>query len=779
VKLQVTLNPDLRRVLAPGDRRLWLLGSVALRIVLGANPVWQVEIYWRRLVPALTVLALAAYLGLATAAWYWWARNPVSQVRWRDVALAPVRWDELTRRRGETAIATALERLKQKDYTEAYYGLRVGLARAPGNTAARLVLAQLLAFQNPVQALNLLEEGLQYTPNDRGLLQALFGLYAAQQAPDRALMQAEALMAPGRSPATNLETRFFAGTIRFSLFLETGRTAEAERAYGELEPLIATPADRLTWHRLRLSLLLKRGELSEARAWYKQAYPAGDSGAEGYRAAAEIALAAGDDEELSLALRRLQLASKNGVAANLYAYQCWHKAGQTARMAATERGFFSQYGGDDAALQAFAALAVNLELPDVVAHAAQVARANRLSDFAFKVHLTEIALRQGKFDAAFSQLSDWERSVETLKVEQRFYPQFLSRLVRCCVAGGDQQTGLLLHALGDGRGQAQMGVYRLAVEALERSGNPAAAAQVAQAGLVLYPYSAPLLAANERLSSRLAATQKPAGGSGSATPPVLPDTADATLLAIDQALGKGEYIQARDLLAETRRQSPAWLAGAEGELAIREVALALRTQEPLAVRAVASGYLERHRAEEDVLRLVKLATAEQARQHPTEARLLHDVVSVLPNASEAVRAALTAMKLSDDLAEIAAARATTLAAMDRSLAARQYAEADRLLRYLRERQPAWLVDAATDLAVREVPLRLAMDQQPAALEIFKSLVVRAGASRSAAFRLVRELLARGETQAAQQLARETVRLLPDEPAAAKLLQEAETPQRER
>ncbi|WP_415908318.1 hypothetical protein [Oleiharenicola sp. Vm1] len=72
-------------------------------------------------------------------------------------------------------------------------------------------------------------------------------------------------------------------------------------------------------------------------------------------------------------------------------------------------------------------------------------------------------------------------------------------------------------------------------------------------------------------------------------------------------------------------------------------------------------------------------------------------------------------------------------------------------------------------------MRLALDQRPRALVALKEIVIRPGASRAAAFKLVRQLLAEGQADTALLLAREIARLLPDDKAAATLLREAEAP----
>jgi hypothetical protein len=70
LQLHFKFNPSLKRVLEPGDRRLWLLRSVALRIERQANPLWRFEIYHRRLALGLAALALAGWLMAVTALFY-------------------------------------------------------------------------------------------------------------------------------------------------------------------------------------------------------------------------------------------------------------------------------------------------------------------------------------------------------------------------------------------------------------------------------------------------------------------------------------------------------------------------------------------------------------------------------------------------------------------------------------------------------------------------------------------------------------------------------------
>jgi hypothetical protein len=93
---------------------------------------------------------------------------------------------------------------------------------------------------------------------------------------------------------------------------------------------------------------------------------------------------------------------------------------------------------------------------------------------------------------------------------------------------------------------------------------------------------------------------------------------------------------------------------------------------------------------------------------------------------------------------------------------------------LRDVKPAWGLPARVELRVREIRLRLALHQVPQAVELLRELVLRPGEGRTAVFQLAREYLARDEQTSALVLARELTRLLPDNAAAAKLFDEAQS-----
>lgn len=778
MQLHFKFNPALQRVLEPGDRRLWLLRSVALRIERQANPLWRFEIYHRRLCLALAALALAGWLLAVTVLFFWLDRQPHNQVGWFDLA-APWRWTGLRAKRGDTAVLGALDALKERDYTTAFYNLRVGLSRSPGNVEGRLTLARLMAGYEPAQAVALMEEGLKHSSGDARFIAGLLGFYAAFQIQSHGLEVVEGLLQAVPAQPLPDESRRTLERARVGLLLQLGRQAEAAAAFAALAPP-PDEAGQAALAALELELLQRADRGAEARLKLDRLLAAPVVAPATWRQAAEVAVTLGDADLLLSALRRLKAETPDKPGPYLLGFQAWHRMKRPSYRDAAEQEYYRLFRGNDGALQALAALAVNLDLPDVVARAQRVAAGARLSQFAFQVHQTELYLRRGEIEAATRHLRAWENNIDTLKNSQRFHPEFIKRLTRAAFAGTPDQVTFLLAHLTAARGQAQVPVYQLAATVLQKAGNPAGAAEVVRGGLQFYPRSDPLLVAQKQLAETLAATAPaPAADKAAESPSVslilLPANAGEARQQLDAMLQQDSLVAARDLARAIRAQKPAWLPVIEVELTAREVELAYLTLDQIASRTAARAALDRHRGEAEVLQLVQVVQRLAARGRLEEARLLADEIGAAPAANVRVQQALRALNLADDVAAAVATQALALAALDRSILAQEWAQADRLLKSLRDKPPAWLASGATEVKVREVQVRLGLDQRPLALAAIKDLVSKGGASRSAAFRLVRDLLARDEAASALVLAREIGRLLPGDTAATRLVREAESP----
>lgn len=735
------------------------------------------EIYHKRLLSILTALTLVFYLSTTAGLYLWLARNPHNQVEWGDLAL-PWHWRDLRARLGDTAILDAQENLEQRDYASAYSHLRGGLARSPGNARGRVLLAQLIAGSDPLRALELMEEGLPYSAHDIGCLRELASLYQQHQALTRGLAAFDRLLASPGQGALPEDARNFLVNTRAEFLLAAGRPAEALQTLTASEaPPPAHPEAGSARQLIMISALLRLGRAKEARPLLEQALAGpGPARPEVIRLEAEFCLACNDADHLGSALRRLKaVMPADDPQPYLFAFSCWHRLRRPLLREAAETEFYQYFGTNERALQLFAVLLGSLDLDDTIRRVRSRAMAAGWSGFAYQVHLTEALLRRGDFEQASRLLREWEGSTEKLAAPQRFYPEFVKRLTRVAATGTDEQAEALARLLAENRALIQPALYELTVGLLMQWGRLELSHRVLHLALASYPYSDPLLARQAAVEQRLAVARPAEAAVAVSEPAVtpLPATAKEALAALDSLLQQDSLGAARDLLGRIRRDNPAWLPDQEAPLAVREIQLLLSAADAGASRALIRQYLARHLGDDDAaLALVTLAQNLAARQRTAEARLLHDEILTSSGTAPRVAAALRSLGLPDDLKEELAGRETALRALDRWLDAGQWSQAERLLERLRGSPPDWAAEARIDLRAREVRLRLGLEQKPAALLAFREIVLPSGAARFAAFRLVRDYRAKGEPLRALLLAEETVRLLPGDKAAEKLLQEA-------
>ncbi|WP_415908317.1 tetratricopeptide repeat protein [Oleiharenicola sp. Vm1] len=258
MQLRIQSSSGWRRRLAPSDTRRWFLGAIGWRVELQRDPVWDIVIYWKRLLAALAVLAVAGYLAGVTALYYWWGRQAETRVAWIDLALAPGQPEKFRRMRGERLLALGQSRLEQGQLVEAAFNLQAGLARAPDNLAGRLALTRIWAVLDRARALKTIEDGLARSPHEPALLDALFDLYALMGAEAKALERSAALLAPDRQPPLTEAARRAVTNARASLLLVREPAAA-------LALLATLPADAGSRAGLR-SVLLSSGRCGNSAA---------------------------------------------------------------------------------------------------------------------------------------------------------------------------------------------------------------------------------------------------------------------------------------------------------------------------------------------------------------------------------------------------------------------------------------------------------------------------------------------------------------------------------
>lgn len=209
-------------------------------------------------------LAVAGWLVAATALHAWLDRRPVNFVTWADCVLLPLRWDEVSRKRGQAYIAEGQEDFRAKRWTEGMMKVRSGLARSPRDWRARLDLARFfVAAGLRNQALATLLDGLDHGYPGRAYLETLLATAIQGEDYDKALATCERGLELIRSGAAEARDEAWLVQQRLQVLLAAGRPEEVvgdpalhELADDTLNELAVVafiaakrPADAIDWLR--------------------------------------------------------------------------------------------------------------------------------------------------------------------------------------------------------------------------------------------------------------------------------------------------------------------------------------------------------------------------------------------------------------------------------------------------------------------------------------------------------------------------------------------------
>lgn len=765
VKLRVSLNPSWRRQSSAGSRRFWLLWSAAFSVDIRTDPLWLVEIYYRRLLVAVAVLGLTLYLAGATGLALWLDRNPYNRVGWTDLAL-PWKWDGLARKRGDAAIAQGLEQVRQRNFNAAYAQLRLGLTRSPTNIDGRLQLARLSAGFEPPRALQLLEEGLPYVSASSDYWQGLVSLYHLNEAFMRGLATLDGALAGSISARPQGDLRDRLETARARLLLGGGQPAKAlEALEAASTPSTLSSAEKQARIVAQVTALTALGRGQEALVVTdreRAASPNPDP--ELLRAEAAACVTAGLEDRLRGALVQLRAADPSSPSAHAFAYDCWHRLRRFSYRDQAEAEFYQYFSRDDHALQVFSLMLAGLGDQDGLERVRKQAMASRFSPFAFDVRLTEVCLRRGNLAAAQLRLREWEDKLATLPRDQSFDPEFIRRLVHALAADTDGAAGALVRHLQDNRQQARPDHYRFAVDRLVQVGRLETADQVLKQAQAHYSMSEPLVAKRRELDAQFAAR-------AGATPAQRSPAVDAALAALDDQLRQNALTEARATLQALRRANPAWLEDRAADFQLREIELDLAGNGAAADRVRIRRFLANHSVEAAAIPLLSLAEKLYDRQLAAAARLLRDEIGVARGEVPAVKAALAELAKIGDAEVLFADSAAAFRTIDAWMSAGHWDDAEQLMKQWRERPQPWAEGAQAELLARQVRLGFGVGRKPIALVDFRRLIMSAGEWRAAAFRVIREHAARGERETARLLAVEANRALPNDPEVEALLAE--------
>ena len=207
----------------------------------GKKPVVQIRFHWRRVFAVLGVLAVVGWLAGATALYFYFKDyRDYEEVSFGRMLVLPFRMDEHRREMGEFFIRRGIREMESEDFRSGFHHLRIGLARAPANATARILVARIFyeGYRDNRLAIEALVKGLPHADRDpeilgRDYIFLLFALLEEEEADERRI-----------ELAAELSPRISDPGLRAFLTLQA---AEAEMEIGRF----AAAAERIEQSRMR------------------------------------------------------------------------------------------------------------------------------------------------------------------------------------------------------------------------------------------------------------------------------------------------------------------------------------------------------------------------------------------------------------------------------------------------------------------------------------------------------------------------------------------------
>tara|TARA_B100000989_G_scaffold294022_1_gene272313 strand:+ start:1447 stop:3135 length:1689 start_codon:yes stop_codon:yes gene_type:complete len=151
----------------PKARNSVLLGFAALRRKDDGSIHYQFQ--WRRICIALSVLVIAGWLSLASAIYgYFKYVKEFEEISFWKTLVLPFRMEAHRKEMGDYQIRKSKEFIEEGDIRSAFYYLRAGIIRSPGNLEGRVLLAEFYSdiLLMPEKALKTLQDGMPYAEKD-------------------------------------------------------------------------------------------------------------------------------------------------------------------------------------------------------------------------------------------------------------------------------------------------------------------------------------------------------------------------------------------------------------------------------------------------------------------------------------------------------------------------------------------------------------------------------------------------------------------------------------
>ncbi|HEY0945476.1 MAG TPA: hypothetical protein VGD81_09410 [Opitutaceae bacterium] len=478
----------------------WMLGLFGL-YDRGAKRRRGLVISLRGLLAWAAALAVVGWFAAASALFLWLERRPVNFVSWTDCVLLPLRWDEVSRKRGQAYIAEGQEDFRARRWTEGMMKVRSGLARSPRDWPARLELARFFVsagLRN--HALATLADGLDHGYPGRTYLENLLATAMQGEDYDKALAACERALSLVRGGTGDARDEIWLVHQRLQILLATGRP---EEVLGD--PALQAPTDNLL-NELAVVAFISAKRPDDALDWLRRWRERDGATAQVLRLQVRACREAGDRAGMERALEELRERAPMDPAAYIYRVVQRSMAGDATGARAALDEFVLRFSGSAENMMKIAAPLGEIGDVDLLQRCADVA-----TEHGFAVRPYRVLLVQG-----FLVRGDWPRASATLEAIlaehtaslaplDEFWNELMRRLVPATTSAADGTQRALIEFCRDR--PLPLRLTKLIYDVLTRAGRYATARDIAGFAQRLYPGSKSLADAREAADERERAIQ--------------------------------------------------------------------------------------------------------------------------------------------------------------------------------------------------------------------------------------------------------------------------------
>ncbi len=580
----------------------WRLGLFCLYAArgdgVGRKPAWRLAISVRGVLAWLSGLALAAYFFAAGVLWLWLDRRPYNYVTYSDLVL-PTRWSQLNGKRGQAQIAEGIEDFRNHNWSGGEMKLRIGLAKAPGNTKACLELARFyLAINQSGRAKKVLNAGLAAGYPGAIYIQQMCAAAAEAEDYDWLIATCDTALAQLAGQPSKTADRKDVLLHKLAALTAAGRTEEVIRTVEE-----QGDNRRAAFDEFKVLALLKAGRAGQAVTFLDGWRARTGADAQVVRLQVRAFREAGRLADMEKALAELRAFSPTSAQPYIYGIIQHLMAGQRLEADRGFEEFLLRFGSSSEDVLKLAEPLAEIGDRPGVERLVRYARQQGFQTEPFQCVVIKVMIEQGDYRAAKALIAEVRSSPKPPAPALEVRYEIMERLADAAIDPSAGAQSFLTDYLSARR--LPLKITQQVITTLRRAGRPATARVLITFAQGIYPENGTLKIWRDELDRELTAAietkpdvaavavKLPSKPEVPAIVPVARETLgeDAFFKRLAEANKAGDFAGALKQIQDLREAAPDWLGAHKDEIQREEIRLNGRVGDLPSLRLATSLYV--------------------------------------------------------------------------------------------------------------------------------------------------------------------------------------------